>query len=281
MPYIVFILFSHSTHVPSPTPSTTHNSFLKGISHMTIKKLKTKKGRDESGLFIVEGEKFVSEIPEPWIIRQYAMSQRFVDTHDISMYKKRARCEIVRDSIFDGISDTVSPQGILAVCEKKHWELSNELFKSGSFFLMGENLNDPGNIGTLIRTATAANAEGVILTSGEIYNPKVIRASAGAVFRLPIITNIILKEAVTILKSQNVQIYATHPRGAVFPYSLDLTKRFCLLIGNESHGISDEAISFADARVSLPMSECVESLNASTAGSILLYEAVRQRLGGN
>ena len=248
---------------------------------MSIKKLKTKKGREQSGLFIVEGEKFVSEIPENWIIRQYAMSQRFVDTHDISIYKKRARCDIVRDSIFDSLSDTVSPQGILAVCEKKHWELNNELFKNNSFFLLGENLNDPGNIGTLIRTAAAANAEGVVLVnSGEIYNPKVIRASAGAVFRIPIIINLTLKEAVTILKAQDTQIYATHPNpsGAVFPYSLNLTKRFCLLIGNESHGISNEAKTIADALVSLPMSEAVESLNASTAGSILLYEAVRQRL---
>jgi len=249
---------------------------------MTIKKLKTKKGRDESGLFIVEGEKFVSEIPETWVIRQYAMSQRFADSHNLSMYKKRARCEIVRDSIFDSISDTVSPQGILAVCEKKQWKLGDELFKNNSFFLMGENLNDPGNIGTLIRTAAAANAEGVILiTSGEIYNPKVLRASAGAVFRLPIITELTLNEAVATLKAQDVQVYATHPHGAIFPYSLDLTKRFCLLIGNESHGISDEAVAVADILVSLPMSEIVESLNASTAGSILLYEAVRQRLGGN
>jgi len=248
---------------------------------MSIKELKTKKGREKSGLFIVEGEKFVSEIPENWIIRQYAMSQRFVDTHNIAMYKKRARCEIVRDSIFENLSDTVSPQGILAVCEKKHWMFNDELLKSNSFFLMGENLNDPGNIGTLIRTATAANAEGVILiTSGEIYNPKVIRASAGAIFRLPIITNCTLKEAVEILKAHAVQIYATHPnpKGAVFPYSLDLTKRFCLLIGNESHGISEEAKILADALISLPMYKAVESLNASTAGSILLYEAVRQRL---
>lgn len=248
-----------------------------------IKKLKTKKGRDESGLFTIEGEKFVQEIPPSWHVVQYIAAKHYADTHDLSRYEMRTKCEIVRDSIFDGLADTVSPQGILAVCEQKHLKL-NELFGTDTlyFFLLGESLNDPGNIGALIRTAAAAGANGVILTagSGDIYNPKVLRAAAGAVLRLPIVTNVDLSEAIAALKQKNIPTYAAHPRGEKPPYHLNLQDNFCLLVGNESHGISQTAQNLADALVTLPMANNTESLNASVAGSILMYEAVRQRRSG-
>jgi len=251
-----------------------------------IKLLKTKKGRDESGLFIVEGEKFVQEIPGNWRVVQYVAAQRYASGHDLSGYEARAKCDTVRDSIFDGLADTVSPQGILAVCEQKHRQLDEQLNPSGDcespfeyFFLLGENLNDPGNIGALIRTAAAAGATGVILTagSGDIYNPKVLRAAAGAVLRVPVIANADLAETITALRKKNIPTYAAHPRGTKSPYELNLRSNFCLLVGNESHGMSTTAESLATELVTLPMANNTESLNASVAGSILMYEAVRQR----
>ena len=251
-----------------------------------LKHLKTKKGRDESGLFIIEGEKFVQEIPADWHVQQYVIAERYAKAHDISKY--HARYDIVRDSIFDSLADTVSPQGILAVCEQKRFciddmfgEIAGQARNdSGYFVLLGENLNDPGNIGALIRTAAAAGANGVILTtgSGDIYNPKVLRAAAGAVLRLPIVTDAGLTETIALLNKKNVPTYAAHPRGNVLPYELDLRNNFCLLVGNESHGISDTAAKLANTLVSLPMVNNTESLNASVAGSILMYEAVRQRV---
>lgn len=242
-------------------------------------KIKTKKDRDESGLFTVEGEKFVQEIPHNWHICQYIIAERFAATHDITQYESRAKCDIVRDSVFDKLSDTMSPQGILAVCEQQHHNL-NSIISSSKFFLLGENLNDPGNIGALIRTAAAAGVSGVILTtgSGDIYNPKVLRAAAGAALRLPIITNADLQETLSLLKQNEIPTYAAHPRGNILPYDLDFRSSFCLLIGNESHGISETAANLADALITLPMANNTESLNASIAGSILLYEALRQRL---
>jgi TrmH family RNA methyltransferase len=244
-----------------------------------LKHLKTKKGRDESGLFVVEGEKFIAEIPASYTIRHYLASRKFADTHDLSRYKNRARVEIIRDSIFNGIADTVSPQGIIAVCEKIPHTLDS-FFQSNSFILLGENLNDPGNIGTLVRTAAAAGVNGAIFTRGscDVFSPKVLRAAAGAILRLPIATNAEPKEIFAALKAHAIPIFAAHPRGKVLPYELNLREKFCLLVGNESHGISEAAQTHADALVRLPMTNASESLNVAVAGSILMYEAVRQRL---
>jgi len=247
-----------------------------------LKQLKTKKGRDESGLFMVEGEKFVQEIPGGWHVVQYVIASRYAAIHDISLYENHANCTTVKDSIFDSLADTVSPQGILAVCEQKTYKLSELLDKHKAvphFILLGENLNDPGNIGALIRTAAAAGADGVILTagSGDMYNPKVLRAAAGAVLRMPMVTNADLSQTISLLNDKNIPTYAAHPRGEKLPYELNLRSNFCLLVGNESHGISQTAGNLAQELVTLPMVNSTESLNASIAGSILMYEAVRQR----
>ena len=244
-----------------------------------LRQLKSKKGRTETGLFLVEGEKFIAEIPNSWEIQRYILAKQYADGLNLSDYKKRAPVEIVRDSLFNSLADTVNPQGIIAVCRQKHTQLE-KLLTPGGFMLMGERLNDPGNIGTLIRTAAAAGATGIILTEGsaDIYNPKVLRAAAGAVLRIPIATDVSLNKAVSQLKNAGYAIYATHPRGDALPYTLDLKKSFCWLVGNESHGLTENAINLADAKVRLPMADDIESLNASIAGGVLLYEAVRQRM---
>jgi len=244
-----------------------------------FRQLKTKKGRDESGLFIVEGEKFISEIPADWEIIRIIISEHFAQRSGMISYQSRADIEVVRNSQFSGLSDTVTPQGIMAVVKQKCWKF-DQMISSGGFLLLGENLSDPGNIGTLIRTATAAGASGMILTkgSGDIYNPKVLRASAGAVLRLPVVTDVDISETINRLKRIGYAIYATVVDGDTLPYDLDLRKDFCWLVGNESHGLSGEAVALASKRVCLPMARDVESLNASVAGGIFLYEALRQRL---
>lgn len=248
-----------------------------------LKALKTKKGRDDAGQFIIEGIKFVNEIPRDWEVIEYVVAAQFASAQDLTAYQQRATCTVVRNSIFESMSSTVSPQGILAVCKQKTWQLENLICDTAPpFILLGENLNDPGNIGALIRTAAAAGAGGVILTtgSGDVYNPKVQRAAAGAALRLPFVCEISMQDAAQWLSSHGIPLYAAHPRGSVTPYNLDLAGPFCLLVGNESHGISDTAAALATNFVSLPMVNSTESLNASVAGSILLYEALRQRLRG-
>ncbi|MCL2839259.1 MAG: RNA methyltransferase [Defluviitaleaceae bacterium] len=244
-----------------------------------FKHLKTKKSRNEAGLFMVEGEKFIAEIPSYYDILYYIASRKYADAHDLSHFKEKAHCEVIRDSLFDSLADTVTPQGIIAVCKQMTYTLEDILNNNG-FIFMGENLNDPGNLGTLVRTAAAAGASGVILTAGscDIYNPKVLRAGAGAVLRMPIITEVHTDEILDALKRQNIPIYAGHPRGNALPYDVNFCEKFCLLVGNESHGLSEKAIEKSSMLIRLPMTNATESLNASVAGSVLLYEAVRQRL---
>jgi len=248
-----------------------------------LKQLKTKKGRDETGLFVIEGETFVNEIPHQWHIIQYVAAEHFAASRDMSRYKHRASMEVIKNSQFKTISDTVTPQGILAICRQMHWGLTDTFANASpnAFFLLAEQLNDPGNIGALIRTAAAAGAGGVILSknSGELYNPKVLRAAAGAALRLPIVTDVDIDKTIAAMREAGYATYAAHLHGDVLPYDLNLKARFCFLVGNETHGLSPEAAALADAWVKLPMAGEVESLNASVAGSILLYEAVRQRLG--
>jgi TrmH family RNA methyltransferase len=230
-------------------------------------------------LFIIEGEKFVREISEQWTVKKYLFAKSYADTHDISRFAARAECETLRDSLFESLSDTTTPQGIMAVCEQKRFTLA-EVLTDDCLLLIGEELSDPGNIGTLIRTASAAGASGVILTSGsaELYNPKVLRAAAGALFHIKVITGLHLSDAASEIKSRGARIYAAHPRSEVLPYSIDLRRSVCFIVGNEARGLTDEALRLSDGLLTLPMPGCAESLNASVAGAVLLYEAVRQRL---
>ncbi|MCL2048320.1 MAG: RNA methyltransferase [Defluviitaleaceae bacterium] len=232
--------------------------------------------------FILEGEKLIAEIPEHYKVQRYFFSQSFAEARGISQgvpfYNHKAPYEIIRDNKFKSLADTVTPQGVLAVCEKIPYTLDDILGARG-FILLCERINDPGNAGTLIRTAAAAGASGVIFTRGSCnaFSPKVIRAAAGAALRLPIVEN--ASGIFDTLKAANIPIYAAHPRGGVLPYELDLRQRFCLLLGSEAHGISQEAEQRADMLVRLPMTCDTESLNVSVAGSILMYEAVRQGVG--
>ncbi|MCL2189748.1 MAG: RNA methyltransferase [Defluviitaleaceae bacterium] len=246
-----------------------------------LKQLSTKKGRDEAGLFSIEGEKFISEIPHNVPVKRYIISQSYAEMQagTLPNYKARAPVEIIADKIFARYADTQTPQGIAAICEKPAPAQLSDFSKKDIFLLFCENVQDPGNIGTLIRTAAAAGAHGIILSNGcaDMYNPKTLRATAGAAFRLPIITDISTMGTLPRLKAQGIALYAAHPHDGNAPYNIDMKKGLCILIGNEAHGLSNEALRLADARLCLPMAQASESLNASAAGSILLYEVLRQR----
>jgi len=235
--------------------------------------LKTKKGREESGLFLAEGRNCISEIPAEWPVEALLLSES-VNRESFPAWRKI----ILAEPLLAALSATLNPQDTIAVCRKKEYALP-ELIKSPAFLVLGENLSDPGNIGTLLRTAAAAGAHGFLLTSGSgaVYNPKTVRASAGAVFHLPVVEGLEIGPILNFLKGQGIRTVAAHPRGQAVPYDIDFTSAFCLLIGNEAHGLSDETARRADLLARIPMPGRAESLNASVAGGILIYEAVRQR----
>lgn len=230
-----------------------------------INALKLKKNRDKLGLFVVEGERLVKEALD---IADYVVVSESFSSDIKADY-------VVKDSIFNKICDTVTPQGVLAVCKMMKNEYKNDI--DNPFYIMLENVQDPGNMGTIVRTADAAGADGVFLSKGcvDIYNPKVIRSTMGSLFHLPVYKNM---DLIDVLKDIKVPTIAAHLKGDKTPYDVDMKNGIVILIGNEGNGLTDELTAVADSLVKIPMPGKSESMNAAVAAAIMIYEAVRQRL---
>ena len=242
--------------------------------------LKIKKNRDKEGVFVAEGLRFISEVPAGWEVEAYVISDSFAGENDISIYEKKGELLCLPDVLFTSVCDTENPQGILAVCKKLNWDEDSVFAKKNPFLLLAEELNDPGNLGTVIRTADACGADAVFLSKGsvDLYNPKVLRSTMGSMFHIPVFQNVDLKDISAKLKENEIPLYAAHLKGDTFPYGLDLGQSCAFLIGNEARGLSDEAAALCDRWVKIPMPGQAESLNASIAAGVLMYEVVRQRL---
>ena len=246
-----------------------------------IKSLDTKKGRDKHNRFIIEGKKYVDSIPDEWQVESYVISQSMNQKIDVNEYSSRAQIYVLKDSIFNSVSDTVTPQGIFAICNKLEYHIGDILNKSQPLFiLMIEEIIDPGNLGTIIRTAESAGACGIIVSknSVDIYNKKVLRSTAGAIFSIPVIENAVLADFCDMLKGKGIKIIATHLKGATYPYDMNLSEDCAIIVGNEARGISEEIIKNVNCTVKIPMIGDSDSLNVSVASGILIYEVVRQRL---
>ncbi len=241
--------------------------------------LKIKKNRDKAGVFVAEGLRFIHEVPIDWKVEVYAVSETFAMEHDLSEYEKKTEVLCIPDGLFASVCDTENPQGILAVCEKLKWDMEAVFEKKAPFFLLAEELNDPGNLGTVIRTADACGADAVFLSKGsvDLYNPKVLRSTMGSLFHTPVFQNISVEEISAKLKESQIPLYGAHLKGDTYLYDLDLRQPCAFLIGNEARGLSDQASSLCDQWIKIPMPGQAESLNASVAAGVLLYEVVRQR----
>ena len=232
------------------------------------------RARREEGAYVVEGIRMFREIPAG-DVREVYVTQDFYNKNEslCSTYKD---LQVVSDKVFEKIADTVTPQGVVAVVSMKETSLEDVL--KGDFLLFLENIQDPGNLGTLFRTAEGAGVKGIIISKGsaDIYNPKVIRSTMGSIFRMPYIyvediASVISKE------TSNMNIYAAALEGAKDYTTVSYTGRCGILIGNEGNGLKNETIKAAGKSVYIPMQGSVESLNASISGAILMYEAARQR----
>lgn len=241
---------------------------------------KKAKARMEAGLFLVEGIKMVEEA------LHFGIQEVFVsESKEAEILKQHGKIlqtvsyEVVTDKLFGEMSDTVTPQGILATVKMPEYSLESILNKPEGHLMLLENLRDPGNLGTIIRSAEGAGATGVILSkeSADIYNPKVIRSTMGSVFRVPFCYVEDLEETIFQMKKQGISIYAAHLKGKEAYESFDYTKPCGFLIGNEANGLTDEVSALADTYVRIPMAGNVESLNAAIAASILMFEVARQR----
>ncbi|MCL2415902.1 MAG: RNA methyltransferase [Defluviitaleaceae bacterium] len=239
------------------------------------KSLGMKKFRDKHGLFIIEGIKFIEEIPKDWQIERLLISESCADIGGIAKPESTA---VISDRIFQSISDTVNPQGVMAVIKQKQFDINSIIKQKNPLIIMLDSINDPGNLGTILRTAQSANAAGIIMSGdcADIYSPKTIRSAAGFAFHIPFVS-VDLPLAIQKLKAEGIAVFAAAPNAAKSLYDMDLKKPLAFVIGNESHGISREVADLADSNIKIPIIGQAESLNASMACGIMIYEALRQR----
>ena len=248
----------------------------------SIKKLKEKKYRDEVGLFIIEGIKLIEEaISEKAKINKIVICEECIDTSSISqglLYEiAKYNCIYVNKKVFDSLTDVVAPQGILAVVEKQGRD--NKISFEDDIILALDGIQDPGNLGTILRTADSVNLKQIVVTknTADIYNPKVVRSTMGAIFRIRIIETDNLAETLKQIKRNKYKIVVTSLDTKNSIYDLDYMKKV-IVIGNEANGVTKEVQDVADYKVKIPMLGKTESLNASVATGIMLYEYVRQKI---
>lgn len=231
----------------------------------TWAKLKQRKYRKEQGLFIVEGEHLVEEaLKSDWELETIVIKENFEPNFDLSNHF----VEAVSDHVFAHLSETKTPQGILAIVKMRE----EEEYKKNRLLIL-DAVQDPGNLGTMIRTADAAGFDAIILGGGtvDLYNDKVIRASQGSIFHIPII-ELSLETAVDQLKESGVSICASTLERAVPVQTIEWPEQVGLIVGNEGSGVNQTLIEKSDLLVHIPIYGKAESLNVSIAAGVMMYQ---------
>ncbi len=240
------------------------------------------KARKERELFVVEGVKMFLEAPVERIEQVYISENFAKQMTDICQKKLDMLSfsyEVVTDDIFRKMSDTKTPQGILCVLKQQRYRLEEMLAAKAPLLVLLEDIQDPGNLGTILRTGEGAGITGVIMSENtvDIYNPKTIRSTMGSVYRMPFLYTPDIGGTIEELRRKNITVYAAHLQGAKDYDMCDYRTGTAFLIGNEANGLHQETTEKADIAVKIPMMGKVESLNAAIASSVLLFEAARQR----
>ena len=263
--------------------TSTNNQQMKQVS-LLLKKAKERKNVKQ---FVVEGPRMVEEASVD-VIKAVYVSESFENNKDNMPLLKEInrKCneahaiyEVVADNVFKSVSDTQTPQGIMAVVAMPEYELEQLLDEDRTHLLILESIQDPGNLGTMVRTGEGAGVTGIIVnkTTVDLFNPKTIRSTMGSIYRVPFYVTEDLGETMKALQARGVSLYAAHLKGEHSYDEEDYTGACGFLIGNEGNGLSDEIANLADAYIKIPMEGKVESLNAAISATLLMYEANRQR----
>ena len=256
--------------------SSTKNEQVKNV----IELKKKAKARNEQGLFVVEGVRMVAELPKERTVKLFVSESFRKNPENEAFLKGYPRYEEVADFVFEHMSDTQTPQGVLALIRQYEYGIDDLLkAETPAHLMILENLQDPGNLGTILRAGEGAGITGLIMSHDtvDIYNPKVIRSTMGSVFRVPFFYTDDIKKTVRELQERGVHLYAAHLGGKNNYDQEDYTGDIGFLIGNEGNGLTDELSNMADTWVKIPMAGKVESLNAAIAAAILMFETARQR----
>ncbi len=254
--------------------TSTSNQQMKNLTAL----MKKSRERKKQNAFVVEGIKMFLEAPKEWLISVY-VSESFLQEEEHKKLLQEYTYEVVADAVFRSVSDTQTPQGILAVVKIPTYELSDMLRGEKTHLLILESIQDPGNLGTMVRTGEGAGITGIIMnrTTVDLFNPKTIRSTMGSIYRLPYYITDNLEETLAMLQGKGVHLYAAHLKGTTMYDAFDYTKACGFLIGNEGNGLSKEIADCADTYIRIPMEGKVESLNAAISATLLMYECNRQR----
>ena len=245
------------------------------------------KARRQDGIFLAEGLKMYEEAPEGMIrevyltegLLQHLKSRQEKASLYIEEKLRKTGYEMVTEEVFERMSDTRTPQGILTVLRRPSHELPQLLQKDRPLLVLLEDLQDQGNLGTILRTGEGAGITGVIMSKKtvDIYNPKTIRSTMGSIYRVPFLYVEDMEGTIRILREKGIRVYAAHLRGQDYYSGFSFVEGTAFLIGNEGNGLRRETADLADCYLKIPMEGQVESLNAAIAASLLVYEAHRQR----
>ncbi len=263
--------------------TSTSNQQMKNISLL----LKKSKERKSTKTFVVEGPRMVVEAPVESLKAVYVAEsyENNPENKDLLISLKNkcdqahAVYEVVADNVFKNVSDTQTPQGIMAVVAMPEYSLGQLVDGDRAHLLILESIQDPGNLGTMVRTGEGAGVTGIIMnkTTVDLFNPKTIRSTMGSIYRVPFYVTDDLPGTMTVLKEKGISLYAAHLKGENSYDEEDYTKACGFLIGNEGNGLSNEIADLANTYIKIPMEGKVESLNAAISATLLMYEANRQR----
>lgn len=258
-----------------------HISSSQNEVYKSIKNLLSKKHRIKQGAFLIEGVRLVRHALErSWPLQGLILDLRESDRPELTQLAEQAEAAGVSVMVFEGelfeaLSETIHSQGCLGVAKMPELEPRP---LSGNLILALDQIRDPGNLGTILRTADAAGASGVLLSKGcvEPFNEKVVRATMGSLFDVPLVQCTDFAGVLSDYRAQGFEIAAAVLEDSMDYAAYDWTTPTVLVIGNEAEGISEDVLALSTQRVSIPIRGGAESLNAAVAAGILLFEAVRQ-----
>lgn len=243
-----------------------------------VKKLNKKKYRVEKGQFLIEGFRFTEEALKssfnvPYIFIGEDSLDKCQDFGIEKLIEEHTKVYCIKENLLKELCNTENPQGILAVVKNKKVDIKN----AQGFYILVDKIQDPGNMGTIIRSAHASGALGVIITKGtvDVYNDKTLRSTMGSIFNIPLIEDEDFK-VIKNLKDNGFKLVVSSLDTENNFYDIDLTEKIIVAVGNEGNGISEEVYEFSDEKVKIPMPGGAESLNAAVAASIMMFEIVRQ-----
>lgn len=257
--------------------SSTSNARVKNV----IMLQKKAKERKLQRLFVMEGRKMIEEVlrDTPEAMDALYVTEAYLESETQKKALEGVNYELVSEGVMKAMAETMEPQGILATVRIPEYDKEVLLKKEDGVWIALEDVRDPGNLGTIMRTAEAAGVTGIILSSSSVdmYNPKVVRSTMGAIFRMPHFYAENFLAELEMIKGRGATLYAAHLAGTGYYDEPEYAGRSVILIGNEANGLSEEAAKAADCLVKIPMEGKAESLNAAVATALFVYEAYRKR----